>query len=187
MIYQLHELKPDKYKAQRLLWTWFPKATPGQYRPISIPTIFDWCVQALWALALDPVNEALTDTHNYGFRKGKSPKDAIGYVRPIFRMNEQPDYILEVDIAKCFDNIDHKYIIDSILINKKILKQWLNCGVLDSNQRYYDERGVPQGGMMSPIICNLVLNGFQKSILETLDKMASIRQYKYFQSNFTKD
>ena len=165
LIDKLYNLKSDNYKSSPLKRIWLPKALPSKdLRPISIPTIFDRCIQALWSLALDPVNEALSDDHNFGFRKGRSPVDAMRYTRDLLRRDDGPEYILEVDVAKGFDSIDHNYILNNIMVNHKILKQWLECGVMDSKQFYYDESGVPQGGIISPIICNLVLNGFEHEI-----------------------
>ena len=166
LIEQLYVLKPHNYKAKPLKRFWIPKAPPSKdKRPLSIPTIFDRGVQSLYALSLDPVNEAYSDSHNYGFRKGRSAADAMAYIRTALVKQDASEYILEVDIKKCFDSIDHKYILENIPVNTKILKQWLICGVMDANAYYRDENGVPQGGIISPIICNLVLNGFEELAL----------------------
>lgn len=165
LIQQLLTCTPDNYKASPLARIWIPKAPPStDKRPLSLPTIFDLCLQALWALALDPVNEAYSDPYNYGFRKGRAPKDAMSYVRNIITKNNQPEYIVELDIRKCFDSISHNYILETVMVNKKILRQWLKAGVMDSEQFYYHQAGVLQGGIISPIICNLSLNGFQNQI-----------------------
>lgn len=149
-----------------------------------MPTIFDRCVQALWSLALDPVNEALSDDHSYGFRKGRAPKDGMAYTHKILNLVTQPEYILEIDIRKCFDTIDHKFIMKNILVNKKILNQWLKCGVMEANETfYYDEYGVPQGGIISPIICNLTLNGFESFIKQTLKEGTTKRGKNIFTKN----
>lgn len=173
LINKLINCKPDKYKARPLKRIWIPKASPSKdLRPISIPTIFDRCVQAVWVLAIDPINEVYSDKHNYGFRKGRSPIDAQEYLQTQLARPGASEYILEVDIKKCFDTISHQYILENIPVNKKILKQWLKCGVIEPQSSYTEEEGVPQGGIISPIICNLVLNGFEEHIKKHIKIMA---------------
>lgn len=181
----LRNLNNDDYKAKPLKRFWIPKVPPStDKRPLSIPTIHDRCVQALWALALDPVNEAYSDDHNYGFRQGRSPADAQLYLQKQLARPGASELILEIDIKKCFDSIDHKYIIETVPVNRKILKQWLNCGVMDADSFYYDEKGVPQGGIISPVICNLVLNGFEAHIKEHIQKLFKSKQITLEETRF---
>ena len=91
----------------------------------------------------------------------------MAFVHKILNTVTQSSYILEIDIKKCFDSIDHEFIMENILVNKKILKQCLDCGVMENKEPiYYEEYGVPQGGIISPIICNFALNGFEALMKE---------------------
>lgn len=113
---------------------------------------------------MEPINEALSDDCSFSFRPGRSTADVQCYLQRQLARPGASKYTLEVDIRKCFDSIDHQFIIKNIQMNRKILKQWLKNGVMDSENFYYDKMGVPQGGIISPIIGNLVLNGFEQLI-----------------------
>ena len=144
---------------------WIPKpGKPKEQRPLSIPVMRDRAAQALIKLALEPQWEAKLDTNMYGFRPGRSCQDAIEAIyRTIFR---QPKYVLNVDIRGCFDNISHQALLKKCKAPpwmKNLIKGWLECGVLDGGfQR--TERGSPQGGVISPLLALIALQGLERHI-----------------------
>ncbi|MFG6107714.1 group II intron reverse transcriptase/maturase [Leptothoe sp. EHU-05/26/07-4] len=143
---------------------WIPKPGKTEKRPLSIPVMRDRATQALIKLALEPQWEAKLDPNMYGFRPGRSCQDAIEAVyRTIFR---QPKYVLSVDIRGCFDNISHDAILKKSRTPtwmKRLIKGWLKCGVLD-NGFHRTERGSPQGGVISPLLALIALQGLERHI-----------------------
>lgn len=144
---------------------WIPKPGKSEKRPLSIPCMRDRASQALIKLALEPQWETKLDPNMYGFRPGRSSQDAITaiFYRTIFR---QPKYVLNVDIRGCFDNISHAAILKKCRAPKwmkKLIKGWLECGVLDHGF-HRTERGSPQGGIISPLLALIALQGLERHI-----------------------
>jgi RNA-directed DNA polymerase len=101
-----------------------PKNNSLELRPLGIPTMIDRAAQAVYHLALDPVVETKSDNFSFGFRKNRSQHDAISYIRTLLDKTHSPEFILETDIAKCFDKISHDYIMKSCPIcHKHVLKE----------------------------------------------------------------
>ena len=151
-------------RPQPLRRIWIPKPGKSEKRPLSIPVMRDRATQALIKLALEPHWEAKLDSNMYGFRPGRSCQDAI---EALFRIIlKQPKYVLNVDIRGCFDNISHAAILKKCRAPnwmKKLIKGWLECGVLDNGfQR--TERGSPQGGVISPLLALIALQGIEPHI-----------------------
>ena len=150
----------------------------GDKRPISIPCITDRLVQQLFVLILDPVIEANSDVHSYGFRKGRSPIIAIGDIQKNLQSkvrkglpNLEPVFIWDADIKKCFDSINHEWLLKNTPLPPKymyILKNWLQLGYIEfgTTQTLTNDTGIPQGGIISPLLMNLTLNGMEKLITE---------------------
>lgn len=142
---------------------WIPKPGKPEKRPLGIPTMKDRCLQALFKLALEPEWEAKFEENSYGFRPGRNCHDAIAAIRSFIQ--KRPKYVLDADIAKCFDRINHKYLLDKIGMTgkyRKQLKSWLECGVLDENVFSNTELGTPQGGVISPLLANIALHGMEE-------------------------
>lgn len=152
---------PERYKATALDRIYIDKPDGGK-RPISIPSYTDRCLQALYKLALEPYAEEIADINSYGFRPIRSPIWAIGRLFNLFQFIKYR-FAVSVDITKCYDKIDHDYILlITPIINKHILKQWLKCGFVDhTRQENPTETGVPQGGIISPLLANLTLDGIE--------------------------
>jgi hypothetical protein len=106
-------LNPNKFEAQAIKRVYIPKAN-GKMRPIGIPTLQDRCLQALINLVLEPLVESNSDTHSYGFRKYRSQKNALGYLRLLIKSGGPDKYILDADIKGFFDNISHEWLLKNI-------------------------------------------------------------------------
>ena len=131
-------------------------------------------MQALYLLALDPISETTADKYSFGFRLHRSCADAIEYTHNVLARKDTAQWVLEGDIKGCFDNIGHQWILNNIPTDKRVLKQWLNSGVVEGGKLFPTKKGTPQGGIISPVIANMVLDGLEnvihKSVGITYDK-----------------
>ena len=142
------------------------KKSNGKLRPLGIPTLKDRAMQALYHMALDPVAETTADTHSYGFRKERSTKDAKEMCFTVLARKIAPQWVLEGDIKGCFDHISHEWLLNHIPMDKVILRKWLKSGYVFHNKLYPTYEGTPQGGIISPTLANMVLNGMQTMLSE---------------------
>jgi RNA-directed DNA polymerase len=130
-------------------------------------------MQALYLLALDPVAETLADPHSYGFRPGRSCADALEQVHNVLSPGRAPEWVLEGDIQACFDRIDHQWLLDHLPLERSILRKWLEAGFREQAHWYPTEAGTPQGGIISPVLANLALDGLQTALANAFP-----RQYR---------
>ncbi len=156
-------LKFRGYKPKPLRRIYIKKKN-GKKRPLSIPTLIDRAMQALFKIALEPISETLADPNSYGFRVNRSCADAIGQAFLVLAKNYHAKWIVEADIKACFDKISHEFILENIPIRKDILKKWLDAGYLEDDKRFAMQSGTPQGGIISPTIMNMVLDGLETEI-----------------------
>ncbi|WP_408037540.1 group II intron reverse transcriptase/maturase [Tolypothrix bouteillei] len=160
----------SKVKPTRRVW--IPKPGKDEKRPLGIPTMYDRALQALVKLALEPEWEALFEPNSYGFRPGRSCHDAIGAIHT--SINQKPKFVLDADIAKCFDKINHTALLHKLNTFPTIRRQiraWLKAGVMDNQQFQDTSKGTPQGGVISPLLANIALHGMEnriKQFAETL-------------------
>ncbi len=159
----IEQLKVKGYKANPLKRKSIKKKS-GKLRHLGIPTIRDRAHQALHKLALEPIAETLADPNSYGFRPKRSCADAIAQCHMMLCRRNSPQWILEADIAGCFDNISHEWILQHVPMSKKVLSEWLKAGYIDKKQWFPTINGTPQGGIASPTIANMVLDGMEKEI-----------------------
>jgi RNA-directed DNA polymerase len=150
------------YKASPLRRVFIEKKGKKAKRPLGIPTMFDRAMQALYALALDPVSEVTADKHSFGFRKGRCCQDACEYIFADLARTVSPEWVLEGDIKGCFDNISHEWLIENIPMDKSVLKQFLKAGFVFKGELFPTDDGTPQGGVISPILANMALDGMEK-------------------------
>ncbi len=125
----------------------------------------DRALQALVKMALEPEWEAKFEPNSYGFRPGRSCHDAI---EAIFTgINKKNKYVLDADISKCFDKINHQKLLGKLNSYPSLQRQvraWLKSGVLDDNKLFPTDEGTPQGGVISPLLANIALHGMENEI-----------------------
>ncbi len=174
-IEDLNESLKTKYIALPVKRIWIPKPGKDEERPLGIPSMKDRAMQALWALALEPIMELKADSKSYGCRKSLSTHHAIEDLRKVLSMKYCPRFVLEGDIKGFFDNINHQWIMNNIPMDKNILSQFIKAGILDKGTFKGSESGVPQGGIISPIIANMVLDGLEDVIDSKTAKIIVVR------------
>jgi RNA-directed DNA polymerase len=155
------------------------KKKNGKLRPLSIPTMKDRAMQALYALALVPVAETTGDPNSYGFRDGRCCADAIKQCYNCLAKRRSARWILEADIQACFDRIDHQWMLYNILMDKKILKSWLNAGYVNKGKLYPTKAGTPQGAIISPVLANMTLDGLETAVKNAVAKNAKVHVIRY--------
>ena len=155
------KLKQEGYKAKPLKRVYITKSN-GKKRPLGIPTMTDRAMQALEALALDPIIESMSDKRSFGFRKGRSCQDAMEQLFRRLAPGKCAQWVLEGDIKSCFDEISHNWLLEHTPMDKGILREFLKAGYVYNKELFPTEQGTPQGGIISPILANFTLNGIDR-------------------------
>jgi RNA-directed DNA polymerase len=162
------DLKPHPVRR-----VWIPKPGKKEERPLGIPVMQDRAAQALAKMVLEPEWEAYFEPNSYGFRPGRSAHDAI---EAIFKgFHRKPKYVLDADMAKCFDRIVHQVLLKKLNVSGmmyRAIRGWLKAGVVDAGQMFPteandtlpSEEGTPQGGVISPLLANIALHGEDTAI-----------------------
>jgi RNA-directed DNA polymerase len=160
----VHSLNLDA-RPQPSRRVWIAKPGSDEPRPLGIPTLHDRAAQAPVTLALEPEWEARFEPNSYGFRPGRSCHDAVAAIHASIKQRSK--YVLDADIAKCFDRICQRALLDKLRTFgrlRRVIRGWLQAGVLEGDQLFPTREGTCQGGVISPLLANIALHGLETAI-----------------------
>ena len=171
----IHQLRRRGYKPLPLKRLYILKAG-GKVRPLSIPTMKDRAMQTLYKFALEPIGWIAADPDSFAYLPGRDARKAVKRYGELLS-DPKARWVMKADIKSCFDSISHEWIMEHIPMDKVVLRKFLECGYMERSMCYPTERGVPQGGCISSIICNMTLDGMEPLLEERFGSAVRLVRY----------
>jgi len=163
------ELKEEAYQPQPVRQVQIPKVgKPGEFRTLGIPTIYDRVCQQALLNRLEPIFEPVFDDANFGYRRGRSTKNAL---RKVWKEIESGrEWIVDADLKDFFGSVDHEKLLTLVAQRVadgrvlRLIKAMLKAGSYGQGRLFPSERGTPQGGVVSPLLSNILLTPFDREM-----------------------
>lgn len=165
------ELAQEQYQPQVIKRVWIPKPGSKEKRPLGIPTVRDRVVQAAVVNVIEPIFEKDFAENSYGFRPGRSCKDALREVSTL--LNENKTWVVDADLKSYFDSIPHEPLMEQVEEKisdgrvLRLIRKFLKQGVLETMKEWTPEEGTPQGAVISPLLSNLYLDPLDHKMAQT--------------------